>query len=172
MFYTNDLISELSGHHSALDCVSHSDLTYTKGHFHLNWELMQGSVLMTDYSCKKFRFCVEDNLLCLRILNDSTFFKERNIAKNDYSSVVVWHVHVVLFGAELKSLILIQLHLAQADLVDRTVRLCMSLFPRDPMAFETSIDTINMHIRTMYVSGSLIWVYTYRQQNALCQQEV
>ena len=128
VFYTNDLISELSGHHSALDCVLHSDLTYTKGHFRLNWELMQGSVLMTDYSCKKFCFGVEDNLLCLWILNDSPFFKERNIAKNDYSSVVVWHV--VQFGAELKSLILIRLHLAQADLVDRAVHLCTSLFPR------------------------------------------
>ena len=29
VFYTNDLISDLSGHHPALDCVSHSDLTYT-----------------------------------------------------------------------------------------------------------------------------------------------
>ena len=29
VFYTNDLISDLSGHHPALDCVLHSDLTYT-----------------------------------------------------------------------------------------------------------------------------------------------
>ena len=29
VFYTNDLISQLSGHHSAPDCVSHSDLNYT-----------------------------------------------------------------------------------------------------------------------------------------------
>ena len=47
MYYsvlTNDLISELSGHHPALDCVSHSDLThiYTKGLFCLNWDLMKG----------------------------------------------------------------------------------------------------------------------------------
>ena len=54
-----------------------------KGHFRLNRELMQGLILMTDYSCKKFCFGVEDNLFCLRILNDGTFFlKEGNIARN------------------------------------------------------------------------------------------
>ena len=40
------------------------------------------------------------------------------------------------------------------------------------MTFETSIDKINMRIRAVYVSGGLIWVYAYHQQNALCQQAV
>ena len=76
---------------------------------------------MTDYSCKTFRFGVEDNLFCLRILNDSTFFLKEGILLETIITVY-W------FGAELKSFILIRLHLAQADLVDRTVHLCMSLF--------------------------------------------
>ena len=42
----------------------------------------------------------------------------------------------------------------------------------DLMTFETSIDKINVRIRTVYVSGGLIWVYAYRQQTALCQQAV
>ena len=29
VFYTNDIISELSGHHSALDCITQSDLGFT-----------------------------------------------------------------------------------------------------------------------------------------------
>ena len=35
---------------------------------------MNGLALMTDYSCNKFRFDVEENLFHHRILNDSTFF--------------------------------------------------------------------------------------------------
>ena len=42
----------------------------------------------------------------------------------------------------------------------------------DLMTFETGIDKINMRIRAVYVLGGLIWVYAYRQQNALCQQAV
>ena len=75
MFYTDDLISELSGH-SAHDCVSHSDLNYTyaaqRDIFCLNRDLMKGLVLMTDNSCNKFRFVVEDNLFPHQILNDRT----------------------------------------------------------------------------------------------------
>ena len=74
---------------------------------------MKGLLLMTDDSCNKFRY---------RILNNNTFFfKERNIAKNDNGSFA----YVVQFGVELKSLILIRLH---SHLVVRTVRLCLSPF--------------------------------------------
>ena len=51
-----------------------------------------GLVLMTDNSCNKFRFGVEDNLFCHQTLNDSTsFYKHRNIAKNDNSNSEIWH---------------------------------------------------------------------------------
>ena len=44
---------------------------------------MKGLLLMTDDSCNKFGY---------RILNDNTFFfKERNIAKNDNGNSQVWH---------------------------------------------------------------------------------
>ena len=42
----------------------------------------------------------------------------------------------------------------------------------DLMTFETGTDKINLRIRAVYVSGGLIWVYAYHQQNALCQQAV
>ena len=68
--------------HATLDCISHSELTYTYAQwaiFCLNRELMQGLVLMTDYSYNKFHFGVEDNLFCLRILNDCTVFLKKKI---------------------------------------------------------------------------------------------
>ena len=81
---------------------------------HLNRDLMKGLVLMTDNSCNNFRFGVEDNLFCHQILNDSTFFFKKEIL---LKTIIAVH----RFGAELKSLILIRLHLAQV--VIRTVRL-------------------------------------------------
>ena len=73
MFYTNDIISDLSGHHSAPDCISHSHLNYmccAKGHFRLDRDLM-----MTDNSCKTFRLGV----LGHQILNDNTSFLKKEI---------------------------------------------------------------------------------------------
>ena len=54
-----------------------SDLhTCTKGHFRLTRYLMKGLVLMTDNSCNKFCFGVEDNLFRHRILNNIFLKKE------------------------------------------------------------------------------------------------
>ena len=106
---------------------------------------MKGLVLMTDNSCSKFRFSVEDNLFRHQILNDSTFFffkKKRHFTGLEY-------IYIVQFGAELKSFILIRLHLAQA--VVRTVCLCISPFQRNNvMTFKTSIVKRNMRIRAVY----------------------
>ena len=95
VFYTNDLISELSGHHPALDCISHSDLTYTYAQRDIFARIfMEGLVLTTDNSCNKFRFGVEKILFRHRMLNDNTLKKqkEKNIAKNDNGSSQVWHM--------------------------------------------------------------------------------
>ena len=70
-------ISELGRHHPALDCVSHSDVTYTytqRDIFAWTEIYWKDYYWLQIYSCNKFGY---------RIINDNTFFKERNIAKND-----------------------------------------------------------------------------------------
>ena len=87
--------------------------------------------------------------------------------------VILWHIrmYIVQFGAELKSLILIRLHLAQAFVA--TVRLCMSPFQykRPYGIWEQYRQDQHAQSTCMYHNG-LTWVYAYCQQNALSQQAV
>ena len=41
--------------------------------------IMKGFVLMTDNSCSKFRYGIEDNLFRHQILNESTSFLRKDI---------------------------------------------------------------------------------------------
>ena len=98
---------------------------------------MKGLLFMTENSYNKFH-------------RQYIFLKEEILLKKR-----LWHftglAYVVQFGVELKSLILIRLH---SDLVVRPVRYVWVISNRnDLMAFETSIDKINMRICTVYVSG-------------------
>ena len=54
---------------------------------------MNGLVLMTDNSCDKFHFCVEDNWFRHRILNDSTFFLKKEILLKTIIAVHRFDIH-------------------------------------------------------------------------------
>ena len=135
----------------ALWCDLH---IYTKGHFHLNRDLM-----MTDNSCNKFHyrilnfFFLKKEILLKKIMAVHRFGIRSSVwcrAKNLWSwssGIQIWMSVLFVYVGVLSN-------------------------RNDLMTFETSIDKINMRIRTVYYRGSLIWVYAYRQRDALCKQAV
>ena len=81
---------------------------------------MHGLVLITDFSCKEFRFGV----LPPNSKRQYIFLKKEILLK----MIIAVYCFGICSSVKCRAKILIRLHLGQADLVDCTVRLCMSLF--------------------------------------------
>ena len=161
VFYTNELFSELSGHNPALDCVPHSDLTYTytKGHFRL-----KGLILMTDDSCNKFRY---------RILNDNTafffFFLTKEILLKTIMAVHMFGIPSSVW-CRAKIFDLYRLH---SDLVVRTGRLCMRPFqekwPDD--IWDQHRQDQHAHLRSLCIGA--VWSgFTHIANRMHCQPQM
>ena len=138
-----------------LGCDLH--ICSAKGHFRLNRDLMKGLLLMTDNSCNKFRY---------RILNDN----KKEILLKTIKAVhrfgirsSVW-CRAKIFDLDQAAF---RSGCAHCSFTYESFPIEMTLWHLRPAETRSTCASA----QSMY-RGSLIWVYAYRQQNALCQQAV